>query len=373
MKVLHAGNLMNLGYVTVKHLRIQGIDAELLMETDPPVGSDPLTLDSTLNNKLPSWVHFYDKKKSSWKFQTIKKMREKQYDLIHAYVELPIFSYLSRRPFIVQTQGSDFRELALTNSLRGILLRRAYKKAKLVILSQADHTKLVSKFKLDNLIFLPYMWDTNYFTPIHFEEKLVDDKFVVFHPTRQSWEVKMNHILIKGFAEFVKNNPDSILVMLNFGPDSNRARELISSLGIEKNVKLIEKRLDSSKVLEYYNRSDVVADQFGTTGSLGATTLEAMSCEKPMLISIDKELHGKLYGEEIPAIRAITPLDVSKELEILKDEKIRKNVGKKSREWVLKHHSPEAVIKKLKIVYSSIINGESAIDIREKLNINNTI
>ena len=369
MKILHAGNMMNLAYVNAKHLRQKGIGSELLMETNPPMGSDPLTFDNTLNNKLPSWIHFYNKDNFSWKFHVIKKMREKQYDLIHAYVELPIFSYLSRKSFIVQTQGSDFRELALSNSLRGLLLRRAYKKAKLIILSQADHVKLISKFKINNTIFMPIMWNFDFFSPKHFEKKLVENKFVIFHPTRQNWKGKKNHILIHGFAEFVKNNPDSVLVMLNFGPDSEKAKALVSSLGIEKNVQMIEKRLDSTKLLEYYNRSDVVADQFGITGSIGATTLEVMSCEKPVLISVDRELHNRLYDDEIPAIRAIDPKSISQELEKLKDKKTRMDVGKKSREWVLKHHSPDVVTEKLKIVYSSILNGESIINIREKLNL----
>jgi len=369
MKILHAGNMMNLGYVNAKYLRQKAIDSELLMETNPPMGSDPLKFDSSLNNQLPSWIYFYDKKKSSWKFHIVKKMREKQYDLIHAYVELPIFSYVSRKPFIVQTQGSDFRELALSNSIRGILLRRAYKKAKLIILSQADHVKLVSKFKINNSIFMPIMWNTDFFSPKHFDKKLVDDKFVIFHPTRQNWQGKKNHILVQGFAEFVKNNPNSILVILNFGPDKDKARNLVSKLGIEKNVNLIEKRLDSTTLLEYYNRCDVVADQFGITGSIGATTLEAMSCQKPMLISVDDELHNRLYGDEIPAIRAIDPKSVSQKLDMLKDKQTRNEIGKKSREWVLKHHSPEIVTKKLKIVYSSILNDESIINIREKLNL----
>jgi glycosyltransferase involved in cell wall biosynthesis len=367
MKILHAGNLMNLGYINTKYLRNVNIDAELLMEIDPPVGSDPLPFDSTLNNKFPPWINFYNKKKSSWKFQIIKKMREKQYDLIHAYVELPIFSYLSRKPFIVQTQGSDFRELALTNSIRGILLRRAYKKAKLIILSQADHTKLISKFKLNNTIFMPMMCNTDFFSPKHFEKKLVEDKFVVFHPTRQNWKGKKNYILIQGFAKFVKKYSNSILVVLNFGPDSNKVKELVSSLGIEKNVHLIEQRLDSMKLLEYYNRCDVIADQFGITGSIGSTTLEAMSCEKPLLISVDKKLHRELYGEEIPAMRTVDPDSVSNALEILQDDAIRRNIGQSSRKWVLKHHSTQVIIKKLQIIYSGISNGESIINIREKL------
>ena len=367
MKILHAGNMMNLAYVNAKYLRQKGIDSELLMETNPPMGSDPLTFDSTLDDNLPPWTHFYNKQNLSWKFDVIKKMREQQYDLIHAYVELPIFSYLSRKPFIVQTQGSDFRELALSNSFRGILLRRAYKKAKLIILSQADHVKLIPKFKINNTLFLPMMWNFDIFSPKHFEKKLVEDKFVIFHPTRQNWKGKKNHILIHGFAEFVKTNPDSVLVMLNFGPDSDKARALVSSLGIEKNVQIIEKRLDSKTLVEYYNRSDIIVDQFGVTGSIGATTLEVMSCGKPVLISVDKELHDRLYNDKIPAIRVIDPKSVSQELEKLKDEKVRKNIGKKSREWVLKHHSPEIITEKFKIIYSGVLDNENIINIREKL------
>ncbi len=367
MKVLHAGNMVNLAYLFTKHLRLKDIDAELLMEKNPPLVGDPRKFDFTLNEKFPSWIYFYDKQNTSWKFEIIKKMREKKYDLIHSYVELPIFSYLSRKPFIAQTQGSDFRELAFTNSLKGFLLRRAYKKAKLVLLGQADHTKLISKLKLNNCIFFPYLWDTDFFVPKKIDHKLVEGKFVIFHPTRQDWNGKKNHILIKGFAKFVKNNSDAVLVMLNFGPDSNKTNELILKLGIKNNVKIINQRLDKNTLLEYYNRSDVVADQFGISGSIGATALEAMSCKKPILISVDNELHDKIYHDKIPAMQVINPTDVSNELEILKDAKKRNEVGEKSRDWVLRNHSPDVVIGKLKMIYENIMNDTKIDEIRGKL------
>lgn len=367
MKILHAGNMINLGYFVTKHLRHADVDAELIMEQNPPLSSDPRTFDFSLNNQFPSWISFYDKEKSSWKFDLIKKMRENQFDLVHAYVELPIFSYISRKPFIVQTQGSDFRELAFSNSLKGILLRRAYKKAKLIILSQADHTKLVSKLKLNNSVFLPIMWDTDFFKPISYEHKLSEHNFVIFHPTRQNWNGKKNNVLIEGFAKFVKNNPDSFLVMMNFGPDNDKVKELVSRLNIEKNVKLISERLDKKTLLEFYNRSDVIADQFGISGSIGATTLEAMSCKKPVLMSVDKELHQQLYGDEIPAVFSSSPSEIFDSLEFLKDIKSRSKIETQSREWVLRHHSPENIVKKMKIIYESIMNKDTITNIREKL------
>ncbi|WP_166286069.1 hypothetical protein, partial [Candidatus Nitrosotalea sp. FS] len=133
MNILHAGNMANLGYVISRQLRKSGIDADLLLEKNPPKGSDPFRFDPLLNGIYPDWISFYDKSKSSWKTSVIKKMRDKKYDLVHAYVEMPIFAYLSRRPFVAHTQGSDFREMAMGNSLRGILLRLAYKRAKAVL------------------------------------------------------------------------------------------------------------------------------------------------------------------------------------------------------------------------------------------------
>ena len=152
MKILHAGNMANLGYIISKNLRKEGIEAELLMEEQPNEMSDPLNIDPSLNGKYPVWIKFFNKNKSSWKINVLKIMRNKKYDLIHSYVEFPIFSYISRRSFLVYAQGSDLRELAFSNSFRGQLLRRAYKKAKLLITAQPDHIPLISKLKITKWI-----------------------------------------------------------------------------------------------------------------------------------------------------------------------------------------------------------------------------
>lgn len=179
MKILHVGNLANIGYMISRQLRLQGIKAELLMEKNPKSIENPLNLDSSLNNSYPDWFSFYDKK-SSWKTTIIKKMRDRNYNLIYAYVELPIFAYLSRKPFVAHPQGSDLREMAFSNSIRGILLRRAYRKAKAIIVSSPEQIFLVKKLKLQNGILIPFTPEHPFFKPKHIPKDDFNDKLIIF-------------------------------------------------------------------------------------------------------------------------------------------------------------------------------------------------
>jgi len=182
MRILHAGNMVNLGYVVVNNLRKVGVDADLLTEKNPHKMSDPVNIDSSLKENYPDWIKLFDKKKANWKIDVLKTMRDKKYDLIHSYVEFPIFSYISRRPFLAYAQGSDLRELAFSKSLKGNLLRRAYKKAKVVITAQPDHVPLMSKLKITRWLFLPVPWE---FT---FEQQAITNNTLDFFYNFSSFE-----------------------------------------------------------------------------------------------------------------------------------------------------------------------------------------
>jgi len=366
MKILHAGNMANLAYYTVKLLRKDGLDVELLMQKNPPKGSNPLRFDPSLENKYPEWTHFFDKSKTSWKLDVIKKMRNKEFDLIHAYVEMPIFAYLSRRIFIAHTQGSDFRELAFSNSIRGFLLRRSYRKAKAVIFFQPDHLPLFKKLKLKNGIFIPPSWNTSFFKPYESSRNEFGDNFIIFHPGNLEWRLKGNDILINGFAKFVKDFPKSILIIVDRGIDSKKSHDLILKLGIEKNVKFIPGPLNSTDLLRYYNSADVIADQF-VLGALGGIALETFSCAKPLLAYVNEEQYSQVYGEPPPIANASTPLMVAKQLHKLLDKKFREELGSKSRSWITKYHSSITFSKIVTKLYQGILNNEPIDQIRQSL------
>ena len=117
-----------------------------------------------MNGKYPPWIYFFEVNKTGWKRRVLKVLRDKKYDLIQGQSELLIFAYLSRRPYIAQAIGTDLREKAFTNSLHGILLRRAFKKAKLLFFTAPIDTKFLAELKINTKIYVPLMWDTNFFT-----------------------------------------------------------------------------------------------------------------------------------------------------------------------------------------------------------------
>jgi len=364
LSILYAGNLANVGYYHTKQLRNTGTDIELVMEKDPAPNADPLMRDSELKN-YPDWINFYDRHKSSWKISLLRIMRKQKYELIHAHVELPIFAYFSRKKFIAQVLGSDIKELAFTNSLRGILLRKAYKNAKLVIFSTPGDPSLLSKLKVKNTLFLPLIWDLSFFKPEKVIDNEFENKFIVFHPTSHIWNVKGNNNLINGFSEFVKQNPDSILICINIGKDIEKSHDLVKSLGIENNVRFMD-RLNASQILHYYNLADVVANEFILDG-IGGIGMETLCCEKPLLTACHENCYKNMHPEPVPAINVKTSTEIYEKLEYLKDRKVKDEIGKKGRIWMKKFLAPTVVAHKYKTVYDSVLAGDKIEHIKEKI------
>ena len=48
---------------------------------------------------------------------------------------------------------------------------------------------------------------------------------------------------------------------------------------------------------------------------------------------------------------------VARQLEFLKEDKVRIELGKKARQWIIKYHSPVVFSDRIKSLYGSILNG----------------
>ena len=81
-----------------------------------------------------------------------------------------------------------------------------------------------------------------------------------------------------------------------------------------------------------------------------------MSCGKPVLMFYKKEYILRAFGEEPPILNSFSEEDIFSNLMMLaKDMDFRKEVGRKSRDWIIKTHSPNVVAKKhLEILKSSM-------------------
>lgn len=365
MKILHVGNMANYAFWIVKKLRENKLDVELLMNKNPKSSADPIQYDKSLNNQYPDWIKFYDTTNRFWYLKIIKKMRE-NYDILHTYVELPIFASFSGKKFIANVQGSDLRELALSKSIKGNLLRMAYKKAKAIIVPGVEGFSLLEKLKLKNGVFIPAFTDLKSFTAPINEKTISNEKLIIFNPSHQLWSIKGNDILIKGFKKFVENYPQSNLIVVKHGQDSDKSESLIKKLNLEKNITFLDGPLSTHEIKKMYSTSDIIADQF-IIGELGGIGREVLSMQKPLLTYCWSNKYKELFSESPPIANASSPEQITEQLILLSDKKIREKLAKDGYNWIHKYYNPDVISKKITILYQEILNDEKIENIKSKI------
>ena len=297
MKILVAGNFI-FAWGLVSILKKNGIDVKLLLPKFPAQIDDPKFMHPELEKEYSDWIITYDNharnfSPNNWKFQVIREMRKREYDIIIAMTEFPIFAMFSSKPFIVISTGPDIRDLALKKSLKGWLLRLSYKISKKILWSSPDSWPLIEKLKISKKsIFLDLP-----IRPKIFAQKIdkgpLKDKFIIFHPTSQIWKVKGNERFLNAYNRLCRVRDDVHLIMPNKGPDVEKAKNILSSGPARDKFELVP-LLSTEKLQFYYNLSDVVVDSF-LIGSLGMIDREAMFCAKPVLGKINESLCTKFY------------------------------------------------------------------------------
>jgi len=161
--------------------------------------------------------------------------------------------------------------------------------------------------------------------------------------------------LLRAFGEFIEHGYKAKLVMVDWGTleDTELSKELVRRLGIEKHVEWLSP-LSKPRLIEFYNRSDAVFDQF-ILGSYGTTAPEAMSCEKPVVMYLDRYWNEKCYGEIAPVLNVSAADEIFNAMVALTDSGLRRNCGEAGRRYVIEHHSPESVVEKYVQLYEEVL------------------
>ncbi len=354
MRILQAGN-SNFGYVIARELRKKGIETDLLISKQIISGkasiNDPLSFDPNLDS-YPDWIIFGDINRRSKVFNIMKIM--KKYDLIHAYNALPIHAMLSGKPYIAQSGGDDLRIKAFEKSLTGYLLRRAYKKANQFVYVWPIHKPYVEKLDIKNAIYLPRIWDTQYFIKKKVKEK-EKKPLTIFLPTIEEWEIKGNDKFLKAFVKLCKENYDVFLYYVDWGNDSEKAKELLNLPNVKEKTLILKGPISREEMFHYMEKSDIVADQFNS-GSFTRLGIEAFIFGIPLLINLDEKLHTTLHGDAPPIINGKDEVEIySKLKELVQSPELINDIGRKAQEWGTKHFDLKKNIDKYIQIYENIL------------------
>lgn len=377
MRILILGNLANDGYSVAKELRKMGKDVDLAVNSSDFGMALPEWEDGNVSTTVdpynvrqeeikdawvpPSWIRYFDfgnklprkkhmMRKIKARIDVIRMIRE--YDIVEAHVPWYIYSQFSGIPYVVYDAGI-IRYFPYGNTYRDKLSRRGYRKAKCIMVTNPDTFEIfdsLSYLDQSRIHPIPFAIDPEKYKPLDASELrskyISSDKLMLFSPSRQIWKEKGNDKMIRAYARFAKEFPKSRLVMVAWSLDEQLSKDLVSSLGIQDRVTWI-KPVAKNHLIQYYCAADIVLDQF-TLGSWGTSTPEAMSCGKPVLMFYKRNYIIRAFGEEEPPIlNSFTEDDILSNLtRLAKDRDFMLDVGRKSREWIIRTHHPRLVAEK---------------------------
>lgn len=384
MRILILGNMANDGYAVAKELRKMNANVDLAVNSSDfgmalpewedanlSTGTNPYSIDGNALMKAwtkPPWIRYFDFmnkvpkrcqmiSKIKSRIDLIKMMRE--YDIIEAHVPYAIYSQFSGVPYIAYDAGW-IRYFPYSMKIRDKLARRGYNKAKKIIITNPDTFEISDSLpylNAEKIFFSPFAIDPDKYQPLDSTELRAkyanQNEMLLFSPARQSWKEKGNDKMIRAFAQFSRRVPESKFILVEWSEDEHNSKALAHSLGISEKIIWI-KPVPKNQLIQYYNAADVILDQF-VLGSWGTSTPEAMACGKPVLMFYKKDYILRAFGEEPPILNSFTDDDIYSNLIRLRDREFAADMGRKSREWIIKTHSSKVVaLRHLEILKTAV-------------------
>ena len=285
-------------------------------------------------------------------------------DVIFGYAYGAIPPLLSGIEPYIPVEIGTLRDTFNQDTPQGRLLALAYRSAPHTIITNADCLPCAEALGMERFSYVPHPVDEDAFFPMPTERRseikrsLCSTQYLMVAPARQSWGVKSNDRYLRAFAELVHGGIDVTLMISEWGPDVARAKRYGEELGISKNI-IWFKPVPEGRLAKMFNAADLVLDQFGTFGTFGLIGPKALSCGTPCLLSFNPKLHEWCFSETPPAIGVRNETEMLQAMRhYLNDEQARIEIGQRSREWVLKHHSKSVAVSKIEAIVASLNDGQ---------------
>jgi len=206
---------------------------------------------------------------------------------------------------------------------------------------------------------IPFGIDTTVFKPTIVKHPWSDDSKILLY-VKPLEKIYCADIVIDAFAVVKKKVTVANLKLLIVGDGSQAAdlKEKVNALGLSASVKFTGK-LKYSAIPEYHNMADIFIN-IPEYESFGVCVIEAMACEKPVIVSnqgglkeiVDNTGCGLLVpvhniGETAAAIE-----------KLLNNESLGKEMGRKGRTIVTERYNWEDNLDKMMSFYNKFIKRD---------------
>lgn len=365
IKVAVIQNLANSMFPRVEALRKRGVDAHLYVgfKNRSPDGKplpDPSQDPKFLTGQSYPWVHYLDFSNSLYPF--FYNLTElSSYDIIHSCCLAPIVNqfFCRGKKFLIHTHGSDLRSFSISHGLKPMLLRRAYKKAKILIYEDLDHgtlgaiEKLNLGFKARHLEYIVDFPERDSGT----ERKLVIDTFRILYPNELRDRFKGISIFIEAIERVARSGRKFNVDMISSGEDYPAILKKLTSLKVGEYIQW-HPFLNRHQLAKLYRSSDLVIGYFKHRESgvshYPQVLFEGCFFGKAVLSSYDEKVVKKYYPD-YPILLANSPDEVYERLVSLIDDRAQcHKLGTQALRWFEQNASEEKITEKLLNIYSEL-------------------
>lgn len=264
-------------------------------------------------------------------------------------------------PLVISLWGSDVFDFPKKSSLNSIIIRHNLKKADKITSTSITMAKEGSNYTSKEIEVVPFGVDPETFKP--FEVKKVSPPQGIVIGTVKSLEKKYGiDTLISAFAILRSKLEGENLKLLIVGDGAERAslQKQAKSLNLEDSV-IFTGHIPHTDIPNYMNMIDIFVLLSRVEESFGVVVVEAMACEKPVVVSnkgglpevVEEGVTGFVVPAENPEAAATALLT------LIKDEKLRKLMGKRGRERVLKLYNWKENVSKMIRIYEELLKPKS--------------
>ena len=296
MRILNLFGLGDTAFLFTEHMNEFGYDTHMLLSNRQFATQNPNWHRKYKNIK--DKVHVWNCSDMMDPF-TVRELGSfvNEFDIILAHSPAQVFSHIIKKPFYIWDGGS-IREYMHPTKKYDVSVknaRQAYRKAKRIFTADID-TYYTFMRQLENREFVPLPVDLETFRPMKTIKST--DKFVIYFPSRQNEEHKGLIEILRGIAMFAENN-DCEIWIAKYGKDFILTELYVEEFGIQDKVKFIPLQ-PKKQFAMMLNAADVVIDQI-KLGSIGGIGVQAMACNKPVIVNANWDWYKEQYNE-LPSI-----------------------------------------------------------------------
>jgi len=281
-------------------------------------------------------------------------------DILHAHYATSyglVGALAGFKPFVLSVWGADVYEFPKRSKIHKKLFQYNLKKADVVLSTSKIMREELKKYTNKEVLVTPFGVDTTVFCKRDSQKKV---KGVVDVGTIKAIEEKYGIIYIIEAAKILFEKRRDLVFkfhLIGSGKNLDTYRSLIVSKGLSEIFELTGP-VPHAEISNYHNLLDIFLNvSIDDSESFGVATVEAMACEKPVIVSdvggLMEVVNNGEFGIIVPRKNAAAIADAIEK--IVENKELALSMGAKARQHVIKNYAWENNINVMLDVYNELV------------------